>query len=316
MCPRWITLPVGGPVSVIRHEPRRGSLPVVVCVVPLPPVTMAEESRQGKERMLFPESPRVVYQNNPLEEVLCQLRFPAILQISTVDPAGFQNRIRDRYPLYTRQEEVGFPKEIPKEIAEVLAHLPFPKPSEDIIHKFLIDDSSRLISLTRGFLAITDRKYRRWEDFSAEVLLAMSALEEEYHPAFYSRIGLRYVDVISRTKLGLEGEPWGSLINPAVAGVLGENGVSAAVRETKSEVLFELNEDPVTKGFAKLRHGLVNPQDGGDAYLFDVDFFTTERSSSTDVAGILHRFNRLAGYLFRWAITPKLAEALRPMAMD
>jgi len=265
--------------------------------------------------MPFPETPRVVYQNNPLEEVVCQLRFPAILQISSVDPAGFQNRIRERYPLYTRQEEVGFPKEIPKEIAEMLTHLPFLKPGEDIVHKFLTEDSARLISLTRGFLAITERKYTRWERFSDEVTRAMEALEQEYQPAFYSRIGLRYVDVISRTRLGLEGEPWGSLVNPAVAGILGENELSATVRETKSEVLLELNEDTV-KGFAKLRHGLVNIPDGGDAYLFDVDFFTAERSRSTDVAGILNRFNGLAGDLFRWAITPKLAEALGPMPIE
>jgi uncharacterized protein (TIGR04255 family) len=263
--------------------------------------------------MPFPETPRVVYQNNPLEEVVCQLRFPEILQISTVDPAGFQNMIRDRYPLYARQEEAGLPKGLPKVVADIFTHIPLPKPGEDIVHKFLVEDSSRFISLARGFLAVTERNYTRWESFSEEVARAMDALEQEYRPAFYSRIGLRYVDVISRTRLGLEGEPWGSLVNPPVAGILAEEDFRPRVRETRSEVLLELDDNVVPEGFAKLRHGLVNPEDGDEAYLFDVDFFTVGRSASSDVAGILSRFNRLAGNLFRWAITPKLAEALGPL---
>lgn len=266
--------------------------------------------------MPFPESPRVVYQNNPLEEVVCQLRFPEILQISTVDPAGFQNRIRDRYPLYARQEGVGLPKSVPKAIADIFAHIPVPRPGQDIVHKFLVDDSSRFISLSRGFLAVTERKYTRWERFSEEVARAMEALEQEYHPAFYSRIGLRYVDVINRIRLGLEGEPWGSLVNPPVAGILAEEEFRPRVRETRGEVLLELDENVAREGFAKLLHGLVNPEDADEAYLFDVDLFTVGRSASTDVAGILDRFNRLAGNLFRWAITPRLAEALRPVAID
>ena len=316
MYPQWITLRVGCPASVIPHKLRRESLPVITDVIPLPRVTMVEESSQGEDRMPFPETPRVVFQNNPLEEVVCQLRFPEILQISTMDPAGFQNRIRERYPLYARQEEAGFPEGLPKIVADIFAHIPLPKPGEGMVYKFLTEDSKRFISLSRGFLAITERNYKRWESFSEEVARAMDALEEEYHPAFYSRIGLRYVDVISRMKLGLEGEPWDSLVNPAVAGILADEVFRPRVRETRSEVLLELDESETRKGFAKLRHGLVNPEDGDEAYLFDVDFFTVGRSAGTDVARILARFNRLAGNLFRWAITPKLAKALGPVEID
>ena len=36
----------------------------------------------------FPDTPRVVYNKNPLFEVLCQLRFPHILRIETEIPAA------------------------------------------------------------------------------------------------------------------------------------------------------------------------------------------------------------------------------------
>ena len=271
---------------------------------------MPGDSSKTAGRMPFPESKRVVYRNNPLVEVICQLRFPTILQISATDPAGFQDRIRDGYPLYDRpQERQAFPKEI----ADILAHLPIPRSPEDITHKFLVDDSSRSISLTPEFLAIAENNYLRWENFSREVMRAMEALEEEYHPAFYSRIGLRYVDVIDKVGLGLQNESWESLVNPAVVGILAERDLCESVRDIQGRALIELGEDVVAGAFANLRYGLTKLDAGREAYRFDVDLFTTERSTEADVARILDRFNQLAGHLFRWAITSKLEEALGPM---
>lgn len=50
--------------------------------------------------MPFPESKRVFYVKNPLAEVICQLRFPAILRIGAESPHEFQERIRDHLPLF------------------------------------------------------------------------------------------------------------------------------------------------------------------------------------------------------------------------
>jgi uncharacterized protein (TIGR04255 family) len=265
--------------------------------------------------MPFPESKRVVYQKNPLVEVICQLRFPTILEISAADPAGFQKKIRARYPLYSRQEEPGIPREIagiPKEIADFLAQLAVARPLEDAPHRFLTGDSSRSISLTREFLAVADKSYARWEEFRREIELAKTALEEEYQPAFYSRIGLRYVDIIDKVRLGLSDESWDSLVNSSIAGILGAKELYHAVRQIHGEALMQCDDDGVPGGFARLRHGLVERPDGGQAYRIDADFFTTERSASADVFGALDRFNRLAGNFFRWAITRNLQDALEP----
>ena len=40
--------------------------------------------------MLFSSHPRTHYRNAPVHEVICQLRFPTILSINTVEPADFQ----------------------------------------------------------------------------------------------------------------------------------------------------------------------------------------------------------------------------------
>ena len=40
--------------------------------------------------MLFSDRPRAHYQNPPVHEAICQLRFPTILSINQKEPADFQ----------------------------------------------------------------------------------------------------------------------------------------------------------------------------------------------------------------------------------
>src|SRR5260370_1097479 len=71
--------------------------------------------------MTFPDSPRVIYNTNPLEEVICQLKFPPILKIESVPPATFQDEIRSTYPLF--QDIPGTLIDVPPEIAKMLPGL-------------------------------------------------------------------------------------------------------------------------------------------------------------------------------------------------
>ena len=119
--------------------------------------------------MPFPESERVVYQHNPLVEVICQLRFPTILEIGATAPAAFQKKIRSIYPLYQRDDPSTV---FPKERARFLEGFSFPRTAELLTHKFLTEDGQRFISLTQEFVAVTEKQYRRWEDFRQQVYVA------------------------------------------------------------------------------------------------------------------------------------------------
>ena len=46
---------------------------------------------------------RVIYQNNPLIEVILQIRFPTNLSISNDDPVKFQQGISSLFPIYLPQ---------------------------------------------------------------------------------------------------------------------------------------------------------------------------------------------------------------------
>lgn len=102
----------------------------------------------------------MIYQRNPIREVICQLRFPAILEIGTQEPAAFQKRVKASYPLY-KKEDPG--RQLPPELLSLLGQLPgtpLPSPGERITYKFLTEDTSRFISLAQQFVAVSETRYQ------------------------------------------------------------------------------------------------------------------------------------------------------------
>jgi len=260
--------------------------------------------------MPFPKSKRVLFQNNPLVEVVCQVRFPPVLQITAEEPAAFQERVRSAYPLYRRDEGA----DIPADFRQLVSQLRIPGLTDQTVHVFQTEDQQRFITLGRESLALSDRHYHRWEQFSGELDTALAALAAVYNPAFFTRIGLRYKDVVNKKKLGLNGARWDSLICKPLVGPLGESAVRDRIAAYTSDAMVKLDE--VRGGFLHLRHGLMEEKGKGESFLFDADFFTQERSETADVKPILDSFNRLAGNYFRWAITPRLRTALKPKDLD
>jgi uncharacterized protein (TIGR04255 family) len=256
--------------------------------------------------MVFPPSERVVFKKNPLVQVICQLRFPPILSIVSKEPADFQEKVRKTHPLY----EKGLT--LPQQIASILAQLPIAAPvPEGIVHKFLSEDRVSEIDLTKDFVAVATTAYRRWEEFRETVQMAMDSLEAVYQPAFYSRTGLRYRDVIDRSRLGMPDVPWSELIKSSMLGLLADPNLSTNVSSVQSQtqISLELGE------LLLLQHGVTPLQTGGQGYAIDADFYSDTKRSGSEVFDVLGRFNREAGNFFRWAITPKLSYALEPIAV-
>ena len=265
--------------------------------------------------MPFPKSDREIYQNNPLDGVTCQFRFPTILSISSEPPAKFQEQIRREYPLYEQQRPPDDP-EIPVEIrdslpAQIRDALPgFGLASGPITYTFQTEDRSRTIALAQDYVSVSESRYRQWDDFRSEIQRAENILREIYAPAFYTRVGLRYRDVLDRRHYGLESVPWSDLLNPAFLGVLGSQEIAQDVRQFQTRVLLTIPD--VDGGQVLLQHGIAVRDDGSQAYLIDADFFTQSRCDYDAAFTAANKFNRWAGHLFRWAITDRLRGALEP----
>jgi uncharacterized protein (TIGR04255 family) len=265
--------------------------------------------------MPFPDSPRVIYKINPLEQVICQLAYPAILSIASEAPAKFQEVIRKEYPVYAEKLE-GIPEllpeagqQFPRELMKLLSIS-----GTNRLYEFASADGNWTITLTTSSLALTARRYSRWEEFRAHLQSPFDALVSVYSPAFLSRIGLRYQDVIRRSALDLKDTSWLELIQPHIAGVLASPDMQdGSVKSTLSTVEIHLGDG---HGLVRIVHGLAEAASNGEiCYLIDSDYFTTQRTEIKDALTTLDFFNKQSGRLFRWCITEKLHQKMEPQSI-
>lgn len=263
-------------------------------------------SRAG---MPFPESERVIYSNNPLAEVVCQLRFPPILRIDAQPPADFQDSIRDDYPLYREARPAS--QNVPGQPGTVIQLETGPACTE---HRFSTTDDVWSVTLTRDFLSVWTTQYRKWEGFRDRLRKPVEALLTTYRPSYFTRVGLRYIDVVHRSRLGLGDKAWSELIQPQIAGEFSAQGVADRIERAARQVTIRLGDGPE---WVVIRHGVLFAEpDKEQCFLIDCDFFAGGQTRTEDVNSILDRFNRTAGNLFRWCIQPGLHDALGPRRVD
>lgn len=274
------------------------------------PVSAEQQANPGPEESPFPDSPRIVYAANPLVEVICQLRFPPILRIDSEVPSAFQERIRNQYPvLRERTDGPPVPSGLPSQIADLL-RASLAARNRTVGYDFLSSDGIWTVGLTREFLSLGTARYEKWETFREQLAGPFQALIETYRPSFFTRVGLRYQDLIQRSRLGLDGHAWANLLEPHITGLLAAPGLKADVGATFAQTSMRFRRD---LGQVTLRHGLVEAADRQETcYLFDADFFSDERIEIEHAHEKLDYFNRQSGRLFRWCIGTVLHEAMGP----
>ncbi|MBX3072876.1 TIGR04255 family protein [Candidatus Obscuribacterales bacterium] len=256
--------------------------------------------------MTFPESERETYKDNPLKEVICQLRHPAILKLETSSLADFQESFRHEYPVYTETRS-----QVPAEVARFFPEA-FSIAASPVVHEFATKDKLWTIAVCRDFIALTSHKYLSWDDFEKRLNAITSRFVELYKPPYFTRVGLRYVNIIKREQLGLNDVGWHELLNHKIAGELSETDFKGAEFEGIVKQLVIGLDDKHSK--IRLQHGFV--AEGAQVekhYLIDSDFYTEQQIEVNDVKKLLKYFNKESGNLFRWCISSKLRLALGPI---
>lgn len=252
--------------------------------------------------MPFPKSERIIFAENPLEEVVCQVRFPPILTIESDVPSAFQESVRAKYPLYGKQSMMAMPYG-PQLMPPIV---PYPA-----VHRFSSNDNSWFVSLAADFVALTTKRYVQWEDFYERFEEILDIFRNRYDPTFYTRLGLRYKNVISRSRLALSDKRWSELLLPSIAGELcweafEESEYEAAFRQ----IVLKIGNTETESAKVVINHGLALAPDHELCYVIDSDFFTEERIETNAIREKLSYFNDESGRLFRWCITDRLRTAL------
>jgi uncharacterized protein (TIGR04255 family) len=256
--------------------------------------------------MPFPAIKRVLYKKNPLAEVIFQARFPRYLPIEAEPPAEFQRRLITDYPNYEQHNVFQI----------IFASTPEGRPPASEVtgrmHMFSSKDRVWTVALVGDYFSVSTKQYVRWEDFRQRIEAVLKVVLEIYRFQIFTRLGLRYQDVISRERLGLEKNKWSDLLQPYIAGELTTDEITEdAVASRETVLTMKLDN-----GDALLfRHGLVSHKETQKrAYLLDSDFFSEEQRTADidDTLKIADRLHANSGRFFRWCITDALHAAMEP----
>ncbi|PWB56016.1 MAG: hypothetical protein C3F13_02845 [Anaerolineales bacterium] len=259
--------------------------------------------------MQFPETERVVYHKNPLIEVICQLRFPPILSIESELPTKFQEAIRGDYPLFNQNVEIQVKvTDDPTMKLPDIVNLP-PTTIKNKNYEFLSSDEKWKVNLTNSFLSLSTIDYSRWEEFFAHLRIAYQPFIDIYRPPFFTRIGLRYRDMIRRSFLGLQESPWTELLQPYMLGLLTAPGLREAIHNTNHISEIELDDESIVRISSGIFHDQSNKEDN---FIIDSDFFSLNKVEVDKSMEKLNFFNSQASRLIQWCITPKLHAAMEP----
>jgi len=256
--------------------------------------------------MLFSDRPRTHYEKTLAHEVICQLRFPTILSINNVEPADFQERIREDFPQYARKQDVLPP--------QIVNGKPEPQPPVTNYH-FLSQDGRWKLNLTKDFIALSTLHYPGWEEFARQLDKPLAAFIRLYKPAYFQRVGLRYVNIFSRARLGLEGARWAELFSPAYTAPMQEaelpedrflNCACDLTLKLDSSCQAKVHAGP---GVVK-RNAPGVPQDPEVKFIFDMDLSMTGNTPCTLAAGALETLHGHSTRLFEGAVTDRLRHAM------
>lgn len=258
---------------------------------------------------MYATKPHCRYGRAPVVEVICQLRFPEILSISEKLPVDFQEAVRQLFPQYQRRQEIAPPK-----IVGTPGNFSLENPPPVINYQFASADSQWKINLTSKFISLTCTNYTGWEEFARKLDKPLAAFIQIYQPAYFERIGLRYLNMVSRKNLELEGVPFAQLIHPRYLGILSDPEIPEAASnrctvdvETaiRGGCRLKLHAGP---GLLK-RNGVSDPE---VKFVFDQDLYMPGQVNVNLSAGALQTLHAQAFSIFRGAVTDTLHEAMEP----
>ena len=262
---------------------------------------------------MFSDKKRCIYQNNQLAEVICQLRFPEILTIGANVPVAFQDAIRGEYPQYAAKSEMPAPK-----IIGAPGNLQLENQKPTVNYTFVSADGVWRVNLTSRFISLTCSRYTDWETFAKKLDTPLASFIKLYKPDYFERVGLRYMNFISRQQLDLQNVPFSELIQPQYLGILSDDevaerntnrcGVDAEVK-IRGGCIVKLHAGP---GVVK-RNGQQDPE---VKFIFDQDLYMSGNVPVNYAAGALQSLHDQAYPIFRDAITETLHNAMMPQSID
>ena len=231
------------------------------------------------------------YQRNFLNQAVCELRFPTLMELGeTRPPASLVTALRKDYP------HLELANELTIGIDGV--------PDANNTHIFRSAKSNWTVSLKQSSISIETTAYTEYAQLKERVLKVAAAAVKVIDSDFYTRIGLRYINIIDADE-----DPAKGWINPELVQPLLAQRFTG-IQEYAGRL--QLNSDD---GGCLLQHGIRHKQPLRDGktqypeYLLDIDIFRNEVSVN-DAESALDVMHSQAFDLFDWCLADKAREYL------
>jgi len=168
--------------------------------------------------------------------------------------------------------------------------------------------------LTSRFISLSCNQYTCWEDFAKRLDKPLAAFIQVYKPAYFERVGLRYLNFISKADLNLSDYAFSDLIEPQYLGILGDDEIQEQ-QTTRANVDAELAIKHGCRVKIHAGPGMVKRNGKSDTevkFIFDQDLSMSGNIPVNYSAGTLETLHSQAYSIFRDAITDMLHNAMDP----
>lgn len=238
----------------------------------------------------FPAVEEVPLAAPPLDEVVCQVRFPPILRIANEEPVEFQELIRGRFPELQKKHSFQL------QLTEPGNPNPSSAESKPIIYVFANSANNAQVSLSPGFYAVSTGDYSGWNNFLEDLGLVHEMVGRTYQPAYATRIGLRYINRITTTNTGATtSEELLGLVRAELTATL-----RGKVWENASEMAGVVNFS-APPAQMNLRYG-YEVNESVPALLLDFDYFEEGQIDLEEVLERCAAYHEFIYRAFRWTV--------------
>lgn len=220
-----------------------------------------------------------VFQRNPLDTVVAQLRFQPILRISTGDAIpDFQECLRNRFPGFGEGE------------LRSLTIGPDAKVSSKSEKSFLFlrDEDQCSVQLAADNIIVESKKHRSREVLLEDLCIAVNALTKIFSPIKATRFGVRYINIINTKKISSDLDRTVTLESTVASEYL---SIPASVANLEDTVFSNQISSPMESGGLTLRYG-IPPHEKGESsiFQFDIDRFIDSEIDLKNIGELLTNF--------------------------
>lgn len=228
----------------------------------------------------IPKQKYRVYDRNPLDTVIVQVRFEPILRISAGDEIPtFQEAVRSSFPAFAQKQIQSLEVSLPNQV----------QVQQDQVFQFVRKSDSCKVELLKDNISISARNHASREQLVKDVNTVTKALSDTYPPIVTTRLGVRYVNIVDKAvisaELGRE-VSWPQLVKDEYL------RIPAGVADLESTLFMNEITSTLDLGSLTLRYGFPLPKDPvlDPSFRFDIDRYIDGQIEVSDIPKVMHQF--------------------------